>query len=187
MEAGSTSGISRRTMASTLVVALTLITTLLVATPANAHGTGVVELCERTPTNSCDSAVFAACIPATDLTCTSIANGPRELDVRLSNFTPNTVVHVFWLNGSEATNPQKSDCTKASDPDSSTRTALFDVTTDSNGRATMHETLPRPDWTLGTEANQWSYGGNWVCATEALEGGTGIVGDRAFTIYPTPI
>jgi hypothetical protein len=175
-----------RKVAAGTALALTMVSAVGTQ-PASAHGTGVVDLCDPKKTNSCNPAVFAACLPDADLTCLSVANGPRPVDVRLSNFTPNTVVHVWWLNGSEATNPQKSDCTKASDLNSVTRTHLFDATTDANGRVRMTDALPRADWTLGTGTDQWSYGTNWVCATEANEGFTGIVGDRAFTIYPTPI
>lgn len=189
----------QRGAALLLAVMLTAATALVVMTtqPADAHGTGTVGLCERDGNSSstgCTSAVFAACLVNPDLTCTSIENGPRDIEVQLSNFPANTTVHVWFLRGSEATDPTKSDCSKATDPGGATagnRTHLGDVTTNSSGRAEFDETLPRSTWTafvpVVNPAGQWTWGGNWVCATTANLGGTGTVGDRAFTIYPTPV
>ncbi|MEJ7763990.1 MAG: hypothetical protein WKF86_00680 [Acidimicrobiales bacterium] len=91
-----------------------------------------------------------------------------------SNFGTATTLNVFWLNGPEATNPAKSDCTKATDGTLS-RYPLGTVNLTKGAGTATYQMAPSP----------WTYGVNWVCATTASgPSEPGIVGDQTFTVYP---
>lgn len=172
----------RRRTLSTLGLAMAALASLVVANPARAHGTGLVELCERNNNAACTTAVFAVCDPKQPpAACSSVLNpskGPRDIEIRVSNFPASTTVYLWWLVGSQATDPTVTDCSQAA---AMNRISLGSVTTDSTGKAEVDETLPRASWTT---PSQWLYGPNWVCGTTVTLGGTGTVGDRMFTIYP---
>lgn len=180
-----TSTLAQKTILLALVVALTASLAGLLSTEqaADASNHPTVRTCE--PGTDCDPAVFAVCFPQAGVQypCTGPAGvGPRDVDIVLDNFSPNTDVHVWWLK-TEVTDPAEFDCTQAltGSADDSSRTHLADVTMDGNGSYTIeNESLPP-----GDHAKEWNYGSNWVCATDAPHsGGSGDTADRLFTVYP---
>lgn len=145
-----------------IVAAASAVGTLGFDGTASAHGTGVVS----------GSGVFAVCTP------TSPSPAPctpgRSVTYSFSNFGTASTLNVFWLNGSEPTNPQKTDCTKAS-TGTGGRVSLGTVSLSGGAGTATYQMPPSP----------WSYGPNWVCATTASgPGQAGVVGDQIFTIYP---
>lgn len=164
-----------------IAVAVALTGALLgLGTPADAHGTGTVLICEPNSGAQCQAAAFAVCDPGVG-TCNSVLNpskGPRDVVIRVSNFPSNSAVHLWWLK-EDPTNPAANDCTQLGHRVSDDRTALTTVTTDGNGTAEYRTTLPP-----GTFGQNWLYGSHWVCGTTVNAGGSGTVGDRLFTVYP---
>lgn len=169
--------IKKRTARVLAVVVLGVSLGIAPTLPANAHGTGVVKSCQRgtdCTTDSSKNAVFAICSP---VSAASTCDPGRDVTIQLRNFGSSQTVHVWWLNG-EVTDPTRTDCRQAVGLG---RTHLGDVTTNGSGAGSLDAHLPPPGGTPGT----WSYGENWLCATTAPhDGGSGVIGDQLFMIYP---
>lgn len=139
-----------------------------------------VKTCE--PGTDCTAAVFAVCFPISTTTCVGPSGrGPRTVDVVVTGFTPGESVHVWWLM-TEVTDPVQFDCSQALMSQAGVqRTHIADVTMDSYGDGTVSN-VSLPPGNLGED---WLYGSNWVCATEAPHGGgAGNTADRLFSVYP---
>lgn len=149
-------------MAGVAVAAVSVAGVVGLGGVAEAHGTGVVS----------GSSVFAVCKPTVPpAPCTP----GKSVTYNFSNFGTATTLNVFWLVGPEATNPQRFDCTKATDGTAG-RVSMGTVSL-SGGKGSATYLMP--------PSERWLYGLNWVCATTATgPAQIGTVGDQNFTIYP---
>lgn len=186
-----------RTRAAIATAAVaTLLLTLAPTLPAEAHGVGIVKSCEPgvdciANPSSANNATFAVCDPLPALTTgqCSHAGGfspasPRSVNIEVANFGKDVTVHVWFLNG-EVDNSQASDCSQLVGGRGN-RTHLGDVQTDPvTGKGNLPATLPPGLLSPPSLQTGWSYGDNWICGTTAPHGGgTGVIGDQLFLIYP---
>ncbi len=150
--------------------------------PASAHGAGLVKSClpgTDCTNDSSKNAVFAVCKPPAAATN---CDPGRDVTIRVAGFGNGALVHLWWLNG-EVDDTSQSDCSQAVTGRQNVvteRTFLGDAQTDATGKGSLNAHLPPAGGTPGT----WSYGSNFLCGTTAGPGGTGVVGDQLFVIYP---
>lgn len=144
--------------------------------PARDNPEGTVEIIDvaATPSTAVCSNPTGACTITT-----SVVLDPW--DPRPGAYLANARIDLYLLNGSAPADLNATDCSRSTDLLVSTaaaqRTLLGTVLSTGTTRSTFTVSV-----NMAIPFGKWTYGLNWLCATSAPLGGTGGIGDQAFSI-----